>query len=347
MAVGIAILGAALPAARADRIVVGSSLSEPGSLKASCAHACTLVQRSIAAPALTLTSPVDGRVVAWRLVGGSPSFAYKLRLLRQEGLTGYYEGVGTSAPAVPLRLFGIEEFPTGIPVKAGDAIGIDLAPGAPITYASTAAAPNLVFEPPIREGLLATRGVEASESRELYFDAIVQPKPFLGEVFPAAGPLEGGNEVAIFGQDLAPGTAVAFGGIAARVDFEGPGRVNVAVPAGLGPGPVPVTVTTVAGTTKAPAPYVYQPRDGAPPGTNPPPQSGPDDHARCLVPRLTGFTLRTVRRRLAEAGCGLGAVRRRGGEGSAGARIVSQHPAPGTALAGGGRVAVVLGLANR
>ncbi len=61
---------------------------------------------------------------------------------------------------------------------------------------------------------------------------------------------------------------------------------------------------------------------------------------KCVVPRLTGSSLASVRERLAKRGCKLGAIRGKRGKGT---KVVKQFRDPGAVLGAGARVAVKLG----
>jgi hypothetical protein len=63
----------------------------------------------------------------------------------------------------------------------------------------------------------------------------------------------------------------------------------------------------------------------------------------CLVPRLRGRSLRAAKKRLEEAGCGVGTVRKRQSATAETARVVKQNPRPGGVLAPGATVTVLLG----
>jgi PASTA domain len=76
-----------------------------------------------------------------------------------------------------------------------------------------------------------------------------------------------------------------------------------------------------------------------------PPSQPPHEEARgpalagCVVPRLTGKSLKAHRKRLSRAGCKLGRIR---GERSKTARVVKQSPKPGELLEPGARISVTL-----
>ena len=119
------------------------------------------------------------------------------------------------------------------------------------------------------------------------------------------------------------------------------------------------------------APFVYPVDSGPPPGRGGESVvvSGPRDEAEsgedrgggpaaepeavdgaasgCVVPRLTGRTLRASKRRLRKAGCRVGRVRRRGGVTFRTGRVVRQRPRPGAVLAQGRTVRLTLGGAAR
>lgn len=64
---------------------------------------------------------------------------------------------------------------------------------------------------------------------------------------------------------------------------------------------------------------------------------------RCLVPKLKGRSLRASKRRLKEAECTIGEVRKRKGVIARTGKVVKQGPKPGTVLAGGASINVTLG----
>ena len=63
---------------------------------------------------------------------------------------------------------------------------------------------------------------------------------------------------------------------------------------------------------------------------------------RCLVPSLRGKTLRQARRLLAARGCSLGRLTRAFSTGTGRGRIIGQHPRPGSRVARGTRVHVIV-----
>ena len=72
--------------AQAGTVTVGSSLSNFPFQFLGCSTlfpSCTIYQSAL--PGATLTSPVDGTVVRWRMLGASVGHSYKLRVLAPLG----------------------------------------------------------------------------------------------------------------------------------------------------------------------------------------------------------------------------------------------------------------------
>ncbi|MBO1416402.1 IPT/TIG domain-containing protein [Streptomyces sp. FH025] len=79
--------------------------------------------------------------------------------------------------------------------------------------------------------------------------------PVLSGLNTPSGPVAGGTQIIVTGDELASGT-VAFGGVPASRSSCGPQLCTATAPATDGAGPVEVTVTT-AGGTSAPVTYTY------------------------------------------------------------------------------------------
>ncbi len=73
-------------------------------------------------PGANLTSPSDGTIVRWRIVGatGGP---FRLRVLTPVGGTRY-TGAGTGPPQTPTTN-ATETFPANLPIKVGQIVGYD------------------------------------------------------------------------------------------------------------------------------------------------------------------------------------------------------------------------------
>lgn len=339
---------------KASVVTVGSPLTQSFTEGVSCIRACTLAPSML--PGATATSPVDGIIVRWRMVGGSNASMYRLRVLRHgNGLA--YTGAGTSAAARPEGP-GIETFSTALPVRAGDSIGIDVEPEAPVGAREVAGGQYMMFLPPPLDGTVGT-AVVSPLPLELGFAAEVQPAPTVSSVKPISGPLQGGNSVTIVGRDLGGARAVRFGA-AAALSFTVNSETQIAavVPPAVTPGKVAVSVTADAGTGVSPVEYTYEGATGGGGGgngsggggtggggsgggsPNPPPGRAP---SYCLVPSVKRVKLTGAKRRLRRAGCALGKVRRRQGVSVRTGRVHAQRPKPGKIMAAGGKVSLTLG----
>src|SRR5262249_5699698 len=112
----------AAPAADANVVTLESPLTASfGTFNCMSSMPCTFVQTAL--PGAKLTSPVDGTVVRWRVKNASGPGGFKLRILRPAGF-GTFTGVGTSVAGNPIST-GTEAFPTNLPIKTGDSVGLD------------------------------------------------------------------------------------------------------------------------------------------------------------------------------------------------------------------------------
>ena len=135
-----------------------------------------------------VTSPTDGVIVRWRMLdaAGGP---FKLRVLRPVGGTSYI-GVGRSDPETPSGP-SLQTFPTDLPIKAGDTIGLDNHAEAGdqigVFILSGSSGPFYDYwEPQLPEGI-ATPYKAAVEGYELAFNADVQPPPTVTAIAPSFG----------------------------------------------------------------------------------------------------------------------------------------------------------------
>jgi hypothetical protein len=339
--------------AKAGIVTVGSPLTQSFTEGVSCIRACTLAPSML--PGATATSPVNGAIVRWRMIGGSSTGTYRLRVLRHgNGLE--YTGAGASAAMRPAGS-GIETFPTALPIHAGDSIGIDVEAEAPVGAREIAGSQYQMFLPPPLDGSVGT-AVVSPLPLELGFDAEVQPAPTISSLKPAIGPLQGENSVKVAGRDLGGARSVRFGAAAAlsfTVDSEF--QITAVVPPAVTPGKVAVSVTTDAGTGVSPAEYTYEgvtggggnggtggggTGGGGSGGGSPNPPSGPAP-SYCLVPSVKRVKLTGAKRKLHRAGCALGKVRRRQGVSLKTGRVVGQRPKPGKIMPAGGKVSLTFG----
>jgi hypothetical protein len=107
-------------------VTIGSNLTTPATVNTNCNGAtCTTANLTLNASNQApggLTSPVNGVVTTWRASAGGSATDLSLRVLRPvAGLT--YTGAGTSAPAS--ITFASSAIATSLPIKIGDAIGLE------------------------------------------------------------------------------------------------------------------------------------------------------------------------------------------------------------------------------
>jgi hypothetical protein len=119
----VAIAGLTLPAtARGDTATIGSDLTQ-NSNSNTCTFPCLAVQQTQAGGPNPLLSPANAVVTAWA-IRSTDNVTYAFRVLRPAGPNTYTGGgtslgVDPSGPGSPILTF-----PTSIPIRQGDAIGI-------------------------------------------------------------------------------------------------------------------------------------------------------------------------------------------------------------------------------
>jgi hypothetical protein len=317
----------ACSSAQAATVTVGSPLTasfEPGTVGAS---GILGINSELGEPGAHAASPVDGAVIGWKLLGqGGP---FELRVVRPEAAGTFLFGAA-SAPQM-LGTYGLGNFTTDLPIKAGEVVGIQAAENTRIGTAignvpgSTAA---VWVTPPDSEATVPER--EAPES-ELSFSATVLPAPTVVSVTPTSGPVAGGTSVTVSGTDFTDVQGVSFGSVpAAGYSVISEGQITAVAPAGATAGPVSIRVTTEAGTASSAQSFTY---------TAPAPPATP---AHCVVPKLKGKKLKAGRKAIAKADCKLGRVTKLKGATAKSGLVVSQNPQSGKKLAAGAKVAVKL-----
>lgn len=313
--VGCAAIGAT--SASASVVTIGSPKTlELTQSNAGSPGSITLTNLAVGEPGAVAAAPSDGVIVRWRVTDfkGGPFYLQVLR----PGLPGQFLGAGTSAPASPLSA-ATEVFPTSLPIRKGDLIGIVTTNktdevGAYVQPGGIVAA----WSPALGEGVGKAPAGTVAEN-EIAFNAEMQPVPAVSAISPAKGSIRGGTEVSISGHDLGGATSVKFNGVPAAT-FPGGSddTLSVVAPKATKPGPVDVTVTT-------------------PGGTSPIGDSDRFTYTACVVPKLKGKTLKSVKKALKKKGCKLG---RATGDGE---KIVKQTPKAGKILPPGSKVNVKKG----
>ncbi len=316
--VGSPLTSSFLPATVGEKGILGinSQLGEPG------AH---------------VSSPVDGAVIGWKVLGqGGP---FELRVVRPEAAGTFLAGAA-SAPQT-LGSYGVGSFAADLPIEAGELVGIQAAEGARIGNAegdAPGSTASVWVGSPESEAAAPER---VAVDWELSFSATVLPAPTVVAVAPTSGPLAGGTSVTVTGTDLTDVEGVSFGSVpAAAYSVSSEGQLTAVAPAGTSAGPVPISVTTEAGTASLSQSFTYSapaPAASAGPASAPAAPPVPE----CVVPMLLGKKLKAARKTVAKADCKLGKVTRKGTTRKH-AKVVKQGPKAGTTRAPGSRVNVVL-----
>jgi hypothetical protein len=304
--------------AQATPITVGSPLIGEFTSGEVGAEA-TAFNQTLVEPGAHVTSPVNGVIVSWRIVGATGPF--KLRVLRPTGGTTY-TAVGTSATETP-PFPGLITFATSLPIRAGDTVGIDTLETSKIGALKALGAGVGAWSPPLADGMTKPfLGVEPNI--EFGFNASVQPAPAITSVSPNSGSLKGKTNVTIVGSDFVSVSAVSFGGVPATsfaVDSEG--QISAVSPAGKN-GATDIAVTTIAGTSAATTADQFT-------------------YTACVVPKLKGKKLKGTKKRLRNADCKIGKVKKIEGATAKTGKVVKQNPKPGKVLAPGAKIKVTLG----
>jgi hypothetical protein len=227
---------------------------------------------------------------------------------------------------------GAETFPSALPIKAGQTIGIDLEATAPLGWNSSAGSYTFI-EPHPADGETQTPG--SPVSGEWAYNAQIQPVPKITAISPTTGTTGGGTQVSIAGTDFEGTTAVRFGSTpAAAFTIDSENLITASAPTGSGS--VPISVTTVAGTSTSSQLFTF---------TTPPPAIAPSpvpQSATCTVPKIKGGSLKAAKRRIRAADCAVGKPTKRKGASARTGIVVRQVPAPGTTVPVGTTVKVTL-----
>ncbi len=304
--------------ASAETVTVGANLQTAVYANAfGCAveGGCTDAQTEAA-----FVSPISGTIVRWRVRDSSGALT-----LRTFGKTG-----GPLGPTIHPESPAIEAFPVTLPIKAGEAIGVDIAKfSGDIGVAKPGGTTLLSWVPALAPG--DGRGPDNTYTEfELLMNVDVQPPPGIATLAPTAGPTAGGTTVTISGHDFTEATAVRFGSVpAAAFKVESDTRMTATAPAGQ-PGVVAVAVTTHAGTATAPFTYT------APPSA-PLPQP-----SMCRVPKLKGKKLKAAKKRARATACKIGKVTKKRGSTARTGRVVKQRPPAGSVRPAGTAVRITL-----
>ena len=321
---------------RAAVVTVGTPLPIPveENVYIGCGQPGCLFTNPSAPSGLSDISPVNGVIIRWRLYGPTSNTGYRLRVLSPLG--NEYLGAGTSASSPVAGTKVVTTFPTHLPVKAGQLIGLEIDGDAGFLFGHSSSATSMVLEPAPFDGESTAPSTAWGTGHYLFpFNADVLPPPSIVGISPPGGLFTSGTEVTISGDNFAEVESVTFGGEPVNFVVESESRLTASVPPASMPATIPVRVVTAAGTAKAPANFSFE---------DPSPSLYEGPSPSCVVPRLTGKSLSKVRKALRRHDCSLGRVRRRHHATAKSGRVKRQSPRAGTILSPGGEVGVTLGL---
>jgi len=308
-------------AAQASVIGIGSVFPE-GATSEPFKRVQTLFNTALPESGATLSSPVNGAIVRWKVQGavGGPFF---LRVLHPDG-KGSYEATATSQGASPKSTV-LETFSTNLKVQAGDLIGIDPSHDTDeIGFKEVAGASYASIFPTPFDGSVHAPS-ETLNGKEISLSAEIQPAPEISTVFPSFGPVTGNTLVTISGKNLSGTTAVTFGTTpAASFTVDSDTEITATAPRSVRPGKVDVSVATLAGTSANTRfdDFVYQ---------------------ACVVPAIKNKPLKKAKTLLKRGGCKLGHVKKVQAAAKKVGKVLKQAPKPGKVLAPGARVRITLG----
>ncbi|HEU4705653.1 MAG TPA: IPT/TIG domain-containing protein [Solirubrobacterales bacterium] len=282
----------------------------------------TLFNTALPEAGATLSSPVNGAIVRWR-VQGAKGGPFYLRVLHPNGKGGY-EAAGTSQGASPSGE-GLQTFSTNLKIQAGDLVGIDptgVADEIGVAEASGASYAS-IFPTPFDGSVVPPS--ESFSGKEIELSAEIQPQPEITLVSPPFGPVTGGTVTTITGKNFTNASEVKFGSTAATFTVDSDTEITATAPKTERPGQVDVSVTTFAGAN---------------------PNTRFDDYTylACVVPRIKNRTLKVAKTLLRRRGCKLGHVKKVDAPTPKKVgKVLKQQPAPGKILAPGSRVRIQLG----
>jgi len=216
--------------ASATTVRLGPSLPESVSAFLACGGkggpgcvSLTVLQRTLPNSGVALAAPADGTVTSWSVLGVG---TLKLRVLRPVGESVIAEG--TSAAAVDLN--GAPNA-TGLPIRAGDTIAIDIPAGSAVGLVTQGTATASEFNPAVPEDALADAPSGSFNGNELFFNATVVLAPSVGAMLPTSGRSTGGESVKIVGANLDGATGVSFGNTPATFTVDSPNQITATAPA--------------------------------------------------------------------------------------------------------------------
>jgi hypothetical protein len=177
---GVGLLVLAIPGSAGGALTIGTNPLPQRSAVTSSAGARIFTNDVV--PGVELASPIDGVVVRWRVRRGSGpgvmvADTITLRVLRPTGQTDEFTAVGTSDPHMvpggsndPVNVY---EYPTQLPIAAGDRVGLGTTAGA-FTALVTAGASYLTRINALPDGQTATFAAGAFPNQQVLINADIE-----------------------------------------------------------------------------------------------------------------------------------------------------------------------------
>jgi hypothetical protein len=327
-----ALLSFCAPAGAADVVIGPTLIGSSGWTTEECEiTSCTIANYELGGTGPALTSPVDGAVVSFSVLGGSTAGTYRLRTVKpgESSTSWFFDKEAAAVPVVPNA--GVQAYPASLPIKAGETIALTTNQTASISFKEGVGRSSFwEFEPPE-----SGHSLGGSFPEVWAFNAEIQPAPTVTSLGVASGPTAGGTAVPIYGTDFTGVTGVSFGSVpAASFGVASEGALSAVAPARATAGAVSVTVTTIAGKANAPQTFTYE----APPA----PPAPPVVVQHCVVPNLKGKNLKAATAALEKAKCKLGKVTKLGGATAKSGKVTKQGAKAGAKVVVGSKVAVTL-----
>jgi hypothetical protein len=173
--------------AQAETVTLGPPLGELEKLEVCTSPlGCGLVTVASPTSSFVAASPVDGTVVRWSIEGASASPGYNITVLRAE--PGGTYTVTAASPLVAPAGAETETFPVGLPIRAGEYVGINLSDGAKIGALKAPSGTLGSFESVLVPGETRPPDATGTTSNPAAYDAVIEASPPLAvpaPVFPA------------------------------------------------------------------------------------------------------------------------------------------------------------------
>jgi hypothetical protein len=229
--------------AQAATVTVGQ-LSVPDG---TCSTPRTRLQTGVAS-GTQYVAPAAGVITSWSFqTDASPPSVLKLKVGRNAGGGSYtITGEATAGTVAPGT---VNTFSAGIPVGAGDLIGIYTSGGDCVTTTVNAADTEARADGEVPLGTTASFATFPNLRAPVTAQITLQPE--VGSISPSSG--ANGTQVTIAGHDFLGATAVTFGGVPAR-SFTVTSDTSITAVAPAGPaGAADITVRTPGGKSPATA----------------------------------------------------------------------------------------------